>query len=95
MPKKIASHQGKHFSLLGFEALSKGPVMCCVVLSRVNQNSKIEAGLDFDKEVTGDVEDPRLFKSNFGEGKAFPDGPSCFFSGNQVPCFARWHEKGG
>ena len=57
VPNKVASHQDKHFNLLGFEALTGDPVMCCVIFSGVIQNLKIETRIDFIKSIAGDIED--------------------------------------
>ena len=95
VPRKVVSHQDKHFTLLGFTALNGDAVMCCVIFSGVMQNPQVETGADFTKSIIGDVEDPMFFENNFGEGKPFPGGPTCVFRGKKVPCFVRWSEKGG
>ena len=95
VPKQVTSNKDKHFTLLGFTALSGEPAMCCVVFSGKNQNPYVEAGCDFTKEFIGDFSDPSFFENNFGEGRAFPGGPSCMFKGKKVPCFVRWSDKGG
>ena len=58
-----------------------------MTFSGFNKNLQIETGLDSTKEIEGDIEDSRFFESDFGEGKAFPGGPSYFFSGKQAPCY--------
>ena len=89
VPRKVALHQDKHFTLLGFTALNGDAVMRCAIFSGVMQNPQAETGVDFTKTIIGDIEDPMFFKNNFGEGKPFPGEPTCLFRGKEVPCFAR------
>ena len=66
---KKKSNQDNHFTLLGFTALANKPIMCCVIMEGILQNSIVETGVDLTKEWVGDVEDPRFFEANFGKIK--------------------------
>ena len=66
---KKKSNQDNHFTLLGFTALANKPIMCCVIMEGILQNSIAETGVDHTKEWVGDVEYPRFFEANFGKIK--------------------------
>ena len=36
-----------------------------------------------------------FFRSNFGDGKIFPGGPTCNYNGVEVPCMIRYSRGGG
>jgi len=69
-------------------------VMCCIIFSGITENPLRELGLDLTADVIGDHTDDDFFHKKSGEGKAFPEGPSCNFRGKIVPCFCRWIPKG-
>ena len=63
--------------------------MRVVKSSDVNQNLRVEVGVDFTKENIGGTDDPCFFQNNFGEEKVLTGGPNCTFKGKIVPCFVR------
>ena len=89
-------HINKHFTLLGFTALSGEPVLCLIVIPGVREQLSVETGIDPFVETTfGQANDPDYFDRNYGPGKLFPGGPSCTFQGKEIPCMVRWTPKGG
>ena len=42
------------------------------MISRAVKSVKIETSVDVTKDAIGNVDDPKFFENNFGEGKAFP-----------------------
>ena len=94
IPQVKVQHSERHFTLLGFTALSGEPVLCLIVISGVRQHLNIETGIDPSKPVTGNVRDKEFIDKNFGPGKLFPGGPICHFRGKDIPCLVRWSPKG-
>ena len=95
IPQIKVQHSERHFTLLGFTALSGEPVLCLVIISGVREHFNVETGIDPTKPVTGDVNDHDFIERNFGKGKLFPGGPSCKYRGKDIPCMVRWSPKGG
>ena len=93
-PKKVTSSTDKNFTALRFTSSNGDPAMSCVMIAVVVQSAQIETGIDVTKQIVGDVDDPKFFENNFGEGKSFPGGPIYTFRGKKVPFFVRWSEKG-
>jgi hypothetical protein len=88
-------HTDKHFTLLGFTALTGEPVLCLVIIAGVKETLAVESGIDpFVTETFGDASDKDYFDKNFGPGKLFPGGPTCKFLNKDIPCMVRWTPKG-
>ena len=88
-------HTDKHFTLLGFTALTGEPVLCLVILAGVQEVLSVESGIDpFVTQTYGDASDDDYFDRNYGTGKLFPGGPTCKFQGKEIPCMVRWTPKG-
>ena len=95
IPQVKVQHSERHFTLLGFTALSGEPVLCLIIISGVREHLNIETGIDPTKPILGDVNDETFIDQNFGPGKLFPGGPTCKFGGKEIPCMVRWSPKGG
>ena len=67
-------HSERHFTLLGFTALSGEPVLCLIIISGVREHLNMETGIDPTKPVLGNVKDDEFIDPNFGVGKLFPGG---------------------
>ena len=94
IPKEQASHTDKHFTLLGFTALSGEPVLCLIIIAGIKQMYEIETGIDIDATPIGDPNNSDYFVNNRGKGKLFPMGPDCVFNGKTIPCMVRWSQSG-
>ena len=94
VPQNKSSINDRHFTLLGFTALTGEPVLCVVIIAGVIEAYEVETGIDIDAPVTGDVMDHDYFEKNTGEGKLFPKGPECEFNGKRIPCLVRWSPSG-
>ena len=95
IPQVKVQHSERHFTLLGFTALSGEAVLCLIIISGTKEHLNVETGIDATKPITGDVTDKNFIENNFGKGKLFPGGPSCEFRGKTIPCMVRWSPKGG
>jgi len=93
-PQEQVQHKEKHFTLLGFTALSGEPVLCLIIIAGVREKLSVETGIDPIAITTGDVTDEDFFDKNFGPGKLYPGGPTCVFKGKEIPCMVRWSPKG-
>ena len=88
-------HTDKHFTLLGFTALTGEPVLCLVIFAGVQEALSLESGINpFVTQTYGDASDDDYFDRNYGPGKLFPGGPTCKFQGKEIPCMVRWTPKG-
>ena len=94
VPQNQSSSNDKHFTMLGFTALSGEPVMCLVIIAGVQEKWEVECGIDVDVVPVGDPSDPDFFQKNMGKGKMFPLGPECTFKGKKVPTMVRWSQSG-
>ena len=94
IPQVKVQHSERHFTLLGFTALSGEPVLCLIIISGVREHLNIETGIDPTKPILGDVNDENFIEQNFGPDKLFPGGPTCQFNGKEIPCMVRWSPKG-
>ena len=95
VPQNKVQHTDKHFTLLGFTALTGDPVLCLVIIAGVREKLDVESGIDpFVTQTHGDASDKDYFDRNFGPGKLFPGGPTCKFLGKDIPCMVRWSPKG-
>ena len=94
VPQNQSSSNDKHFTMLGFTALSGQPVMCLVIIAGVQEKWEVETGIDTDAVPVGDPGDPNFFVNNRGKGKMFPLGPDCTFKGKKVPTMVRWSQSG-
>ena len=94
IPREQASHTDKHFTLLGFTALTGEPVLCLVIIAGVKEMYEVETGIDIDATPIGNPSDDDYFNKNRGKGKLFPMGPACTFNGKTIPCLVRWSQSG-
>jgi len=95
VPQNKVQHTDKHFTLLGFTALTGEPVLCVIIIAGIQEKLNVESGIDpFVTETFGDASDKDYFDRNFGPGKLFPGGPTCTFLGKDIPCMVRWTPKG-
>ena len=94
IPKEQASHTDKHFTLLGFTALTGESVLCLIIIAGIKQLYDVESGIDLDATPIGDHSDRDYFIKNKGKGKLFPMGPEWTFNGNTIPCMVRWSQSG-
>ena len=56
-PKEQVQHNEKHFTFLGFTALSKEPVLCLIIIADVREELSVETGIDPVAVTTGGVTD--------------------------------------
>ena len=54
-PQEQVQHKEKHFTLLGFTALSGEPVLCLIIIAGVREELSVETGIDPIAITTGDV----------------------------------------
>ena len=94
IPRQQASHSDKHFTLLGFTALTGEPVLCLVIIAGVKEMFEVETGIDIDAAPIGDPSDDDYFNKNRGKDKLFPMGPACAFNGQTIPCLVCWSPSG-
>jgi len=94
VPQNQSSSNDKHFTMLGFTALSGEPVMCLIIIAGVQEKWEVECGINVDAVPVGDPTDPDFFQKNTGKGKMFPLGPECTFRGKKVPTMVRWSQSG-
>ena len=71
-PQNIASHSEKHFTLMGFTALTGEPVMCVIIIKGKERSAAIETGIDVLANVVGEPTDNDYFKKIRGRGAAGP-----------------------
>ena len=57
IPREQSSYSGKHFTLLGFTALTGEPVHCLAIIAGVKEMFEVEAGIDIDAAPIGDPSD--------------------------------------
>jgi len=50
IPYNKASHNDRHFTLLGFTALTGEPVLCVVIISGILKAFEVEMGIDIDRQ---------------------------------------------
>ena len=93
-PYQQSAMNDKHFTMLGFTALSGEPVLCLIIIAGVQEKFEVECGIDIDAIPVGDPSDDDYFDRNRGKGKLFPMGPECEFNGVTVPCMVRWSPSG-
>ena len=94
VPQNKSSINDRHFTVLGFTALTGEPVLCVIIVAGVIEAYEVETGIDIDASVIGDPTDKDYFQNNAGKGKLFPKGPDCIFNGKTVPCLVRWSPSG-
>ena len=94
IPQNKSSYNDRHFTCLGFTALTGEPVMCVVIVAGINEAYEVEVGIDSTAEVVGDPSDKDFFNNNRGKGKMFPTGPECRFNGKIIPTLVRWSPSG-
>ena len=94
IPQNKASHNDRHFTCLGFTALSGEPVLCVVIIAGINDSYEVEVGIDTDAPIIGDPSDSNYLEINRGVGKLFPCGPECKFNGKTIPALVRWSPTG-
>jgi hypothetical protein len=67
--------------------------MVVAIIAKTGELTLPEAhGLDLEAAWIGDETN---IEANIGKGKRHPGGPTCFFQGKEVPCFATNSENGG
>jgi hypothetical protein len=97
-PKQIASNRDRHFTVLGLTAASGDPVLCVVIFAseRKGVAASWAEGIDLTVDPVKDEDGAVLLeKVNFGEGKYFPSGPTCFFRGKEIPYLPLTSPSGG
>ena len=94
IPQNKSSYNDRHFTCLGFTALTGEPVMCVVIVAGINEAYEVEVGIDSTAEVVGDPSDKDFFNNNRGKSKMFPTGPECRFNGKIIPTLVRWSPSG-
>ena len=56
VPQNKVQHTDKHFTLLGFTALTGDPVLCLIIIAGVQESLSVESGIDpFVTQTYGDV----------------------------------------
>ena len=93
-PQEQVQHKEKHFTLLGFTALTGEPVLCLIIIAGVREELSVETGIDPTAKIVGNLTNDDFFDKNFGPGKLYPGGPTCNFKGKEIPCMVRWSPKG-
>ena len=94
-PKKKATKQEKHFTLLGLTLLTGEPLMCVIIFSGENEKTFVETGVDPNCEkIYGLETDYDFVLKNTGKGKLFPTGPECTYKGKKIPCMCQWSPNG-
>ena len=83
-PQEQVQHKEKHFTLLGFTALSEESVLCLIIIAGVRDEFCAETGIDPTATAIGDATNEDFFNKNFGPGKLYPGGPTCNFKGQRI-----------
>ena len=71
VPQIKVQHTERHFTFLGFTALSSEPVLCLIIISGMREHLNIETRIDPTKSVTGDVNDPEFIDKIFARESYF------------------------
>ena len=75
--------------------------MCVIILEGKERNVFVESRVDpfhplfdtFQDDIANSNYD--VLDSNYGPGKLFPGGPTCYFEGREIPAMIRMSDKGG
>ena len=94
IPQNKSSYNDRHFTCLGFTALTGEPVLCVVIVAGITETFEVEVGIDIEAPMIGDPSDTDFFQNNRGKGKMFPTGPECHFNGKTIPTLVRWSPTG-
>ena len=62
IPQNKASHNDRHFTCLGFTALSGEAVLCVVIIAGINQAYEVEVGTDLEAPIIGETTDDDYLK---------------------------------
>jgi hypothetical protein len=97
-PRTQSSTTDHRFTLLPITSASGEPVICVVIFQ--GKSKEIPAnwvsGIDSRVEpVRGEDGEIRTDGINYGEGKYFPNGPTCTYRGKTIPCATYITESGG
>jgi len=92
--KESATTNNNHFTILDFTAATDEPVMCAIIISGKTIKPEVKTGLEAFAEKVGDETDPDFILRNTGPGKIYPNGLSCLFKGQEVPCMVCNTESG-
>jgi hypothetical protein len=90
-PQQCASTKDAHFTVLGFTAASREPVMCAIIFAGKVMRDDWKTGFD---PLVQWIGDPDNIEENTGDGKQYPMGPTCFFKGKEIPCFCCCSDSG-
>ena len=71
-PYQQCAMNDKHFTMLGFTALSGEPVLCLIIIADVQEKFEVECGINIDTTAEGDPSDDDFSQKNCGEGMPFP-----------------------
>ena len=100
--KRPSGKKAKKYTTIGLTGLDGKAAMCIVIFAGVERNVLMETGVDTSLFGDGsnldldEIQDNlEFFRSNFGDGKIFPGGPTCNYNGVQVPCMIRYSTGGG
>jgi hypothetical protein len=92
--KETATTNCNHFTVLGFTAGTGEPIMCAIIVSGKTMRPEVVTGLDLFATKIGEESDLDFAEKNTGEGKMYPNGPTCQFKGKEVPCMVCNTESG-
>ena len=94
-PKVNSTKKSKRFTVLGLTTLRGDPLMCVIILKGKERNVFVESRVDpfhplfdtFQDDIANSKYD--VLESNYGPGKLFPGGPTCYFEGKEIPAMIR------
>ena len=93
VPKNISSINDKHYTLLGFTALTGQPVMCVVILSGILLSYEVEVGIDIDATVIGEPTDKDYFEKTGEKENYFQQVPNVNLMGRRSQLWFSGHHQ--
>ena len=87
-----AATSDAHFTVLGFTAATREPVMCEIIFPGHELTSEQHLGVDIQFPM---VDGAFSMRANSGSEKRFLGGPKCCLKGKEVPAFIYCSPKGG
>jgi hypothetical protein len=90
-PQQRAATKDAHFTVLGFTAASREPLMCAVIFAAKTFRDEWRTGFDQFAEWIGDIDD---IVTNSGDGRQYPFSPTCHYKGKEIPCYCCCSESG-
>ena len=86
-------YAGSHFTILRFMTAMGQTVCCIVIMACLEVEAKHILGHQPWAEINGEVT-TNLNENTNGTEKYYPHGPTCFYSGKEIPCYITCSENG-